>query len=195
MRTLNDRLLSHGHYWFVSALFWAGLAYCGPTSAQQDSPLPGMDKVQRILSELQETADRIGDDDLTPTVVGPGYDVREAAQPLADFGARDLVTVVSGLTIPWRTGSAVPPGGREAETVLEQHRRLNDEAAPYRQIERDARAIWRDARIDVATRRRAERLLTTLPIHPHKCVVRRGAAGAVNERTVFRESELRISNP
>jgi hypothetical protein len=51
-------------------------------------------------------------DYVTPSIVGPGYDVKPALQSLADQGVAGDVSVVSGLQIPWNTGGGVPPGGR-----------------------------------------------------------------------------------
>jgi len=47
-----------------------------------------------------------------PTVIGPDYDVREATMALADYGGvKDEVTIVSGLRIPYNTGTGIPAGG------------------------------------------------------------------------------------
>jgi hypothetical protein len=57
-----------------------------------------------------------GDDGLTtyiePTMTGHGYDIPKALQSLVDHGVQDQVSVVTGLTVPWDTGSGIPPGGR-----------------------------------------------------------------------------------
>lgn len=49
---------------------------------------------------------------LVPDTIGPGWDVKRALQPIADFGVRDDVTVITGLTVPWGSGADIPPGGR-----------------------------------------------------------------------------------
>ncbi len=52
------------------------------------------------------------DDSVTPTGEGQGYDLTRGLQPLGDLGVQDRVSVVTGLTIPWNTGSGIPAGGR-----------------------------------------------------------------------------------
>jgi hypothetical protein len=56
----------------------------------------------------------VATDELVPTTVGRGYDVKRALKPLMDAGLRDDVSVVSGLVIPWSPNDTtpVPPGGR-----------------------------------------------------------------------------------
>lgn len=51
-------------------------------------------------------------DSVTPTAEGTGYDLTRGLQPLGDLGIQDRVSVVSGLTIPWNTGTGIPAGGR-----------------------------------------------------------------------------------
>ncbi len=57
-----------------------------------------------------------GDDNLTtfiePSTTGHGYQVPKALQSLVTLGVQDQVSVVTGLTVPWDTGSGIPPGGR-----------------------------------------------------------------------------------
>jgi hypothetical protein len=50
--------------------------------------------------------------DYVPDTIGPGYDLKSALAPFADFGVENEITVVSGLNIPTANGGAVPPGGR-----------------------------------------------------------------------------------
>ena len=65
---------------------------------------------------------------VVPTGVGQGYDLPRAVTPLGSealpsnpglggvgFDVQDHVSIVSGLTVPWDTGSGVPPGGRTNE--------------------------------------------------------------------------------
>lgn len=49
---------------------------------------------------------------LRPDTVGAGYDVKRALQPLADLGINDIVSVITGMEIPWGDAGSVPPGGR-----------------------------------------------------------------------------------
>jgi hypothetical protein len=53
-------------------------------------------------------------DVVTPTKVGPDYDVKPGLKSLTDLKIREDVSVVSGLVIPWtRTDDeAIPPGGK-----------------------------------------------------------------------------------
>lgn len=47
-----------------------------------------------------------------PDAVGPGYDLKTGTLPLAGHGnVKDHVTIVSGLRIPYDTGSGIPDGG------------------------------------------------------------------------------------
>ncbi len=49
---------------------------------------------------------------LVPDTVGPNYDLKLASQSLASHGnVKDHVTIVSGLRIPYDTGSGIPAGG------------------------------------------------------------------------------------
>jgi hypothetical protein len=52
--------------------------------------------------------------DYVPDILGPGYDLKSALAPIADFGVQDSISVVSGLMIPWASmnGGTVPAGGR-----------------------------------------------------------------------------------
>lgn len=49
---------------------------------------------------------------VTPVDEGAGFTLGRAFAPLADLGIEDVVSVASGLLIPWDEGSGVPPGGR-----------------------------------------------------------------------------------
>src|SRR5689334_20983061 len=49
---------------------------------------------------------------VTPIDEGEGYTLGRAFAPLADLGVQDVVSVASGLLIPWDEGSGIPPGGR-----------------------------------------------------------------------------------
>lgn len=49
---------------------------------------------------------------VTPVDEGPGYSLGRAFAPLATLGIQDVVSVASGLLIPWDEGSGIPPGGR-----------------------------------------------------------------------------------
>lgn len=51
-------------------------------------------------------------DSVTPTTEGLGYALSRGLLPLGDLGVQDRVSVVSGLTIPWNTGTGIPAGGR-----------------------------------------------------------------------------------
>lgn len=51
-------------------------------------------------------------DAITPSTQGQGYALSRGLQPLGDLGIADRVSVVSGLTIPWNTGTGIPAGGR-----------------------------------------------------------------------------------
>lgn len=47
-----------------------------------------------------------------PDVYGPGYDLKRATAPLANHGnVQDRISLVTNLSIPWDTGSGIPPGG------------------------------------------------------------------------------------
>ena len=46
-----------------------------------------------------------------PDATGPGYDLKASTAPLADHGVADRVSIVSGLRIPYDTGSGIPAGG------------------------------------------------------------------------------------
>jgi hypothetical protein len=46
-----------------------------------------------------------------PDTVGAGYDLKRALAPLADV--QDEVSIVSGMKIPWDTGSGIPAAGRQ----------------------------------------------------------------------------------
>lgn len=65
---------------------------------------------------------------IIPDAAGGGYDLKRALLPLGagalpsnpgvggqGFDVQDHVSVVSGLQIPWDTGSGVPPGGKSPE--------------------------------------------------------------------------------
>jgi hypothetical protein len=60
-----------------------------------------------------------GDDNLTtfiePANTGFNYTTPRALQSLVDLGVKDNVSVVTGLKVPWDTGSGVPPGGRPVQ--------------------------------------------------------------------------------
>lgn len=49
---------------------------------------------------------------IVPDATGPGYDLKTATMPLADFDVQEEVTIVSGLDIPVANGGSPPPGGR-----------------------------------------------------------------------------------
>jgi hypothetical protein len=49
---------------------------------------------------------------IEPSTTGLNYAVPKSLQSLVDLGVKDKVSVVTGLTIPWDTGSGIPPGGR-----------------------------------------------------------------------------------
>jgi hypothetical protein len=74
------------------------------------------------------TGRKIGDklmDAVAPVDVGLDYTPSPALQHAVSFGVMDALSVVSGLKIPWQTGSTVPPGGRITQfhfgpTVLPQ---------------------------------------------------------------------------
>jgi hypothetical protein len=59
---------------------------------------------------------------LLPSTVGEGYALNSALRYVGDgaaygvsgFDIQDYVSVISGLRVPWDTGSGVPPGGRIA---------------------------------------------------------------------------------
>ena len=51
-------------------------------------------------------------DAVAPTDVGLDYTPSPALAHALPFGVMDALSVVSGLKIPWQTGSTVPPGGR-----------------------------------------------------------------------------------
>lgn len=52
--------------------------------------------------------------DYVPDTVGPGYDLKSALAPFADFNVQNEISVISGLKIPTASdnGGAVPAGGR-----------------------------------------------------------------------------------
>lgn len=52
---------SHPIFWIGAGLVGAAVFFCPDTAAQQGPSFPGLDKVQDVLSELEETADRLGD--------------------------------------------------------------------------------------------------------------------------------------
>jgi hypothetical protein len=49
---------------------------------------------------------------IAPQRVGRDYDLAPSLTPFADFGVKDDISIVSGLKIPWGSGSSIPPGGR-----------------------------------------------------------------------------------
>jgi hypothetical protein len=52
---------------------------------------------------------------VVPVAVGSAYEMTRGLKAIADLGIRDDVSIVSGLEIPWSTGTATPPpGGRSA---------------------------------------------------------------------------------
>lgn len=47
-----------------------------------------------------------------PDTVGPGYDLKTATMPLANYNnIKDEVSIVSGLRVPYNTGNGIPPAG------------------------------------------------------------------------------------
>lgn len=71
-----------------------------------------------------------------PDIVGPGYDLKDATMPLGEYGSvKDEVTIVSGLRIPYNTGSGIPAGGWDTAFHEEARRPLlcgvrNTESGP-----------------------------------------------------------------
>jgi Protein of unknown function (DUF1552) len=49
---------------------------------------------------------------VAPQAAGRTYDLAPALSSFASFGVRDDISIVSGLKIPWGSGSSIPPGGR-----------------------------------------------------------------------------------
>src|SRR6186713_2480035 len=49
---------------------------------------------------------------VTPIDEGAGYTLSRALTPLADLGVEDVVSIATGLVIPWDEGDGIPPGGR-----------------------------------------------------------------------------------
>jgi hypothetical protein len=49
---------------------------------------------------------------VAPSVVGAGYELTRALTPIGTYGVQSDVSVVSGLKVPWDTGSGVPAAGR-----------------------------------------------------------------------------------
>ncbi|MEQ1502206.1 MAG: DUF1552 domain-containing protein [Myxococcota bacterium] len=55
-----------------------------------------------------------------PDAIGPGYDLKTGTASLANHGnVKDQVTIVSGLRIPYDTGSGIPAGGWWREFHIE----------------------------------------------------------------------------
>ncbi|MEZ4222385.1 MAG: DUF1552 domain-containing protein [Polyangiaceae bacterium] len=54
-------------------------------------------------------------DSMTPSVVGPGYDLPRSLKAVDDLGLRDDISVVSGLLVPWEKNGVIPPGGRPVQ--------------------------------------------------------------------------------
>ncbi len=72
----------------------------------------------------------INGDRMTPDNEGAGYDIKQALQPIGAqpwqyengfggdqpaFDVRDVLTIVSGLVVPWGPIGSVPPGGRSLD--------------------------------------------------------------------------------
>jgi hypothetical protein len=49
---------------------------------------------------------------MVPATVGAGYDLPKAIAPIGTLGVQNDVSIVTGLKVPWDTGSGVPAGGR-----------------------------------------------------------------------------------
>ncbi len=49
---------------------------------------------------------------MVPTMVGAGYDLPRAIAPIGTLGVQNDVSIITGLKVPWDTGSGVPAGGR-----------------------------------------------------------------------------------
>ena len=71
---------------------------------------------RRYNSKASKTTDFF-----VPTSTGSGYEPTRSTQPLHDLGVNDVVSIVSGLKIPWTDkpgpvppSGPVPPGGRTA---------------------------------------------------------------------------------
>lgn len=51
-----------------------------------------------------------------PDAVGPGYDLKVATMPLANYGnIKDEISIVSGLLVPYNTGNGIPPAGWDVQ--------------------------------------------------------------------------------
>ncbi|MEM9191899.1 MAG: DUF1552 domain-containing protein [Myxococcota bacterium] len=76
--------------------------------------------------------------DTVPDNTGRGYDLKPSIAAIGDYaGLQDKVSVVTGLTIPWQTGSEPPPAGKVraphdsvCSPLLSGMRSFNDRAEP-----------------------------------------------------------------
>lgn len=73
------------------------VSFCGSSIGREDG----------AYSEDGQTADLF-----VPDTVGAGYDTKRSLAPLGELGLTAEVSVVSGMTIPWDTGSGIPAAGR-----------------------------------------------------------------------------------
>ncbi len=56
-----------------------------------------------------------GTDLVTPSKLGPGYDLPYGLKPIGELAVQDEISVITGLKLPWDTGAGVPAGGRPVQ--------------------------------------------------------------------------------
>src|SRR5688572_3337169 len=106
---LSRRTVLRGLGGFAVAL--PALEIMGPSRASADTGAPPK-RFMVSFGGVSTGADSHAVDMMAPDIVGKGYDLKRALLDIGELGVQDDISIVSGLKLPWGTGSDIPPGGR-----------------------------------------------------------------------------------
>lgn len=76
---------------------------------------PGVVPKRYFVSYHGVSTGAYGEDMITPSATGPGYQLRRSMQPVVDLGMQSEISIVTGLVLPYaEAGQSAPVAGRTA---------------------------------------------------------------------------------